>query len=116
MTLGRASPATSASLGYSARCRQVDICARAYRLLHLSHTHTAHTHTPPHLLTSTGVGHQAEQKASNLMSAENDANNHYAFSKKGKLRSLEATNRALADAMELRSVFHDVTNFVEVVT
>ena len=50
------------------------------------------------------------------MSAENDANNHYAFSKKGKLRSLEATNRALADAMELRSVFHDVTNFVEVVT
>ena len=66
----------------------------------------------------TGVGHQAEQKATDIMSAEmNDQlNNYHSFSKKGKLRSLEATNRALADAMELRSVFHDVTNFVEVVT
>ena len=45
------------------------------------------------------------------MSAD-DSSTH----RKGKLRSLEATNRALADAMELRAVFYDVTRFVEQVT
>ena len=67
----------------------------------------------------TGVGHQAEQKAGLIMSAESDSlapGEHGRKGNRGKLRSLEATNRALADAIELRSVFYDVTRFVEAVT
>ena len=58
----------------------------------------------------TGVGSSMEERATSLISAEQE---RPSFDRKGKLRSLEATNRALADAMELRSVFHDVTRFVE---
>ena len=61
----------------------------------------------------TGVGQQAEEKASNLLTA---AEQRPSFGRRGKLRSLEATNRALADAIELRAVFHDVTRFVEQLT
>ena len=68
----------------------------------------------------TGVGSKAEEKASSLMDDYADqegrmgrAGKTGARHRKGKLRSLEATNRALADAIELRSIFHDATRFVE---
>ena len=65
----------------------------------------------------TGVGHQAEQRANTIMTDEHSQHgSSYAKDRKGKLRSLQATNRALADAVELRNVFRDVTRFVEQVT
>ena len=60
----------------------------------------------------TGVGHQAEQRAGEAAAQGGKGK----YDRKGKLRSLEATNRALADAIELRSVFHDVTRFVDKLT
>ena len=66
----------------------------------------------------TGVGSKAEEKASSLMDGYAGQRGMRpgrlgVKDRKGKMRSLEATNRALADAIELRTIFHDVTRFVE---
>ena len=61
----------------------------------------------------TGVGQNAQEHASSLITSER---RRPSFDRKGKLRALEATNQALHDAIEVRTVFSDVTRFIDRLT
>ena len=56
------------------------------------------------------VGHQAQTIATHLITLEQRS---ASFDRRTRLTSLEATNRALSDAINIRSAFHDVTRFVD---
>ena len=58
----------------------------------------------------TQVGQLAERKAGKLLDKEA---RKPSFDRKNRMRTLEATNNALRDALELRTVFTDVTAFVD---
>ncbi|KAL1508669.1 hypothetical protein AB1Y20_004765 [Prymnesium parvum] len=61
----------------------------------------------------TGVGQLAEEKAGTISLRVHRSRS---FSRQAMMQSLEATNRALTDAIGVRTVFHDVTRFIDRVT
>jgi len=61
----------------------------------------------------TSVGHRAEAMASNLLSMQQRSDS---FTRRTHMRTLERTNKALSDAINLRAIFYDVTKLIDRIT